>query len=59
MQDFETREVQIYDELKQQLETCYQTKQSICKLNLIRLNKKQMNSARCRTTRRPISYETI
>jgi len=44
MQDFETREVQTYDELKQQLETA--TRQSkarrICKLNLIRLNKKQM-----------------
>jgi len=34
MQDFETREVQIYDELKQQLETCYQTKQSTTHLQI-------------------------
>jgi len=41
IQDFETREVQTYDELKQ-----FATRQSkarrICKLNLIRLNKNQM-----------------
>jgi len=34
MQDFETREVQTYDELKQQLETCYQTKQSTTHLQI-------------------------
>jgi len=34
MQDFETREVQTYDELKQQLETCYQTKQSMTHLQI-------------------------
>jgi len=34
MQDFETREVQTYDELKQQLETCYQIKQSTTHLQI-------------------------
>jgi len=34
MQDFKTREVQTYDELKQQLETCYQTKQSTMHLQI-------------------------
>jgi len=29
MQDFETREIQTYEELKRQLETCYLTKQSM------------------------------
>jgi len=33
MQDFETRKVQTYDELKQQLETC-QTKQSTTHLQI-------------------------
>jgi len=34
IQDFETREIQTYDELKQQLETCYQTKQSTTHLQI-------------------------
>jgi len=34
MQDFEKREVRTYDELKQQLETCYQTKQSTTHLQI-------------------------
>jgi len=34
MQDFETREVQTYDELKQQLKTCYQTKHSTTHLQI-------------------------
>jgi len=34
MQDFETREVQTYNELKQQLEICYQTKQSTTHLQI-------------------------
>jgi len=34
MQDFETREVQTYDELKQQLETCYQAKKSTTHLQI-------------------------
>jgi len=34
MQEFKTREIQTYDELKQQLETCYQTKQSTTHLQI-------------------------
>ena len=34
MQDFKTREIQTYEELKQQLETCYQTKQSTTHLQI-------------------------
>ncbi|CAL1681033.1 unnamed protein product [Lasius platythorax] len=34
MQDFETRDIQTYEELKQQLETCYQRKQSTAHLQL-------------------------
>jgi len=34
MQNFKTREVRTYDELKQQLETCYQTKQSTTHLQI-------------------------
>jgi len=34
MQDFETRKIQIFEELKQQLETCYQTKQSVTHLQI-------------------------
>ncbi|XP_029675231.1 uncharacterized protein LOC115242830 [Formica exsecta] len=34
MQDFETRDIQTFDELKQQLETCYQSKQSTTHLQI-------------------------
>jgi len=34
MQDFETREIQTYEELKRQLETCYSTKQSTTHLQI-------------------------
>jgi len=34
MQDFETREIQTFEELKQQLEACYQTKQSVTYLQI-------------------------
>jgi len=34
LQDFETRDVQTFNELKQQLEACYQTKQSVTHLQI-------------------------
>jgi len=34
LQDFETRKIQTFEELKQQLEACYQTKQSVTHLQI-------------------------
>jgi len=34
LQDFETRDIQTFEELKQQLEACYQTKQSVTHLQI-------------------------
>jgi len=34
MQNFETREIQTFEEVKQQLEACYQTKQSVMHLQI-------------------------
>jgi len=34
LQDFETHDIQTFEELKQQLEACYQTKQSVTHLQI-------------------------
>jgi len=34
LQDFETRDIQTFEELKQQFEACYQTKQSVTHLQI-------------------------
>jgi len=50
MQDFETREIQTFEELKQELETYYQTKQSVTHLQ-IEFNLKQKPNATAETVK--------
>jgi len=47
LQDFETRDIRTFEELKQQLEACYQTKQSVTHLQ-IEFNSLKQNLTRPR-----------
>jgi len=61
MQDFETRNMQTFEDLKQQLETCYQAKQSTTHLQIEfnSLKQKSSETAHIRATCRNTSYEVI
>jgi len=61
MQDFETCEIQTYEELKRQLETCYLTKQSMTHLQIDfnSLKQKRMKQHTLRATRRSARHEII
>jgi len=62
MQDFETRNIQTFEDLKQQLEMCYQAKQSTTHLQIEfnSLKQKSSETTQCiRATCRYTSCEII